>query len=353
MIEDAFDNIRHQRGLRSVELTGRRTIGASRVRTVDAGIDQPDRGATRVDEIFPRRTADLVGLLPDEIRGRVVARLRTDERLALLQLADISLQTGGRDLRSGHVDRRGVIQLEKNRTQHQRGEQRAGEDGDLLILGRRPEEVTGLQVLRRRAALRGGDADDRPHRQRRHIVTTAGPAHQKKNEAREQQRRHGHPGNRIRRGTDFSGEARGHRHEEKTKHDHEDSTEEIHMQRRHPHDGRHQHHNADPHKLHRKIPVRAPHDGLRIARRATDPDVTQSALQALPNRRQRLQETDNPSRRDRAGTDVEDIRATNLVRPHLGDGHGTWRQRTGNVITKKFDQRNQQQVTQHSARTHN
>ena len=124
------------------------------------------------------------------------------------------------------------------------------------------------------------------------------------------------------------------------------------MQGRRQHHRRHEHDDPYADELHRKIPVRAQHDFSSIARRATDPDVAQSALQALPNRRQRLEETENSARRDRAGTNVKDVGATNLVRPHLQDRYRAWCQRTGNVIAEKFDQRNQQQVTQHSARTH-
>ncbi len=76
MAENAFDDVRHQRRLRRVELRHRRAIGPSAVGAVDSGIDEIDRLALIVDEEALRRPAARIGPLPGAIKLRVHVRLR-------------------------------------------------------------------------------------------------------------------------------------------------------------------------------------------------------------------------------------------------------------------------------------
>ena len=54
------------------------------------------------------------------------------------------------------------------------------DDGPLLPLGRRADQEAGLEVLRGRAAVAGGDAHDRRHRKRQQAIGRRGPTEHKK-----------------------------------------------------------------------------------------------------------------------------------------------------------------------------
>ena len=73
-----------------------------------------------------------------------------------------------------------VVEPKQNRPQYQRGRERADENRDLLVLRGRANQETGLQILRRGAAVRSRDADDAADRKRRDEVVRAGPADDQK-----------------------------------------------------------------------------------------------------------------------------------------------------------------------------
>src|SRR2546421_12693432 len=110
------------------------------------------------------------GVLADELRFRVAARLRADQVFlfglpaALFTLAEIEAEACGQANIFASSDRlidgRGLIQPEQDVTEHERRGERADKDRDLLRFRRRADEETCLQILRGRAAIRRGDADD-------------------------------------------------------------------------------------------------------------------------------------------------------------------------------------------------
>ena len=88
---------------------------------------------------------------------------------------------------------------------------------------RRADEVAGLQILRRAAGVRGRDADDGADAERDRRVAVAGPAERDEDQAGEDQRRDRHARNRVRRGADEAGDARRHRDEEEPEDDDRES----------------------------------------------------------------------------------------------------------------------------------
>src|SRR5436190_17702689 len=95
--------------------------------------------------------------------------------LDLLERA--SLFTGGRLLAHARdVNRGGVVELQEDRSEDEGRGESADEDRDLLIARRGADEIAGLQVLRGRAAVRGGDADDGADGESGHVVRRTGPA---------------------------------------------------------------------------------------------------------------------------------------------------------------------------------
>ena len=103
-----------------------------------------------------------------------------------------------------HVNRGGVVQLEQDRAEDERGSERAEQNGDLLIPRRRADEEAGLQILRSGAAVGRRDANDAADGKRGHEIARPGPADEQKNQAGQQQGGHRHAGDRIRTGTDLT-----------------------------------------------------------------------------------------------------------------------------------------------------
>src|SRR5437773_1995264 len=76
-----------------------------------------------------------------------------------------------------YVHRGGLVKLHEDRPQQHGREHRADDDRHLLMARRGADEVAGLQVLRRGAAVRRRDADDAAHRERGHVPARPHPAH--------------------------------------------------------------------------------------------------------------------------------------------------------------------------------
>ena len=77
----------------------------------------------------------------------------------------------------GRVDRPRVVEHEQRAADDDRRGQGADQDRQLLRPRRAADEEAGLEVLRGRPAVGGGDADDRRDRQRRELVLGPDPAH--------------------------------------------------------------------------------------------------------------------------------------------------------------------------------
>ena len=107
----------------------------------------------------------------------------------------------------------------------------ADDQPDLLVERRRADQIAGLQILRRAAGLGGRDADDRADAERDRPVGVAGPAERDEHQAGEDQRRDGHPRDRVRRGADEAGDARRHGDEEEPEDDDQDRRQEIALHR--------------------------------------------------------------------------------------------------------------------------
>ncbi len=68
MVEDALDDVRHQRGLGRVELRDLpRAVRRVAMHAVDAGIDEVHRRAAGVDQVLPGRAVVDRLLVPHEI----------------------------------------------------------------------------------------------------------------------------------------------------------------------------------------------------------------------------------------------------------------------------------------------
>ena len=78
---------------------------------------------------------------------------------------------------------------------------------ELLGAGRRPDEIAGLQVLRRGPGVGRRDADDRADAESHGLVDVASPADHDEDDARCHQRRDRHPGDRVGRGPDDADDA--------------------------------------------------------------------------------------------------------------------------------------------------
>src|SRR5687768_5605491 len=106
---------------------------------------------------------------------------------------------------------------------------------------------------------------------------------------------------------------------------------------------------AADHPLHREILVR-PRRG--VARPMASAEIAQAALDPMPDRRERAEQTDNAAGRDRAGTDIQNVGAADIVRAHLADRHGAGWHDASNFFAEEFDRWNQYQVSKHAARAH-
>src|ERR1041385_7052169 len=92
------------------------------------------------------------------------------------------------------------------------------------------------------------------------------------------------------------------------------------MQLRHSHDDCNDREAADDHYTHRQIAIGA---GRVLARAMLSKQIRQSASQSMPNRWNRAKQADDPAGRDRAGADVKNVGAANIVRSHLTDRKST------------------------------
>ncbi len=120
----------------------------------------------------------------------------------------------------------GADQVVRRPIEHPDGEaddQRRGhhpdEQADLLRARRGADQEPGLEVLRRRAGVRGGDADHRPHAQRHRLVDVGRPAQADEDQAGPHQRRDGHARDRVRRRADEADDPAGDGDEEEPEDD--------------------------------------------------------------------------------------------------------------------------------------
>ncbi len=90
----------------------------------------------------------------------------------------------------------------------------ADDQPDLLVERRRADDVAGLEILRRVAGVRRGDADDRADAERDGRVDVARPAQRHEQQAGQDQRGDRHARDRIGRRADETGDARRDRREE-------------------------------------------------------------------------------------------------------------------------------------------
>ncbi len=197
MVEDAFDDVRHEHRLGRIILLDLGAVGPLVVGAVDARVDQVGQLAVGGHEVFAGRAAHRIGLLPDLVGGAVGCRLRALQARRQREFGGIH-HHAGRHLRGRHVDGAGVVQREQDGAKHQRRGQRAGQDRVLLQARRGADQEARLEVLRSGAGVTGGDADDGADRQGRDVVLPAGPAHEEEDQAGKQQRGHGHARNRVR-----------------------------------------------------------------------------------------------------------------------------------------------------------
>ena len=196
-VENALDDIGHERGLWGIEFAHDRVVGPLGECAVDTRIDQPDRPALLVDKVASGGAADRVGFLPDAIEVRIVARLRAVQGIAGRELRNVGGEAGRRNLGGRNVDGGILIEQQQDRSKRDGRSQRADQDRHLHGPRRAAEQEPSLQVLRGCAAVRGGDADDRAHGEGGHVVGAAGPAHGEEYEAGQQQRCHRHAGDRM------------------------------------------------------------------------------------------------------------------------------------------------------------
>ena len=118
--------------------------------------------------------------------------------------------------------------------------------------------------------------------------------------------------------------------------------------RRHHHDEQQRDHTTD-HNLHRQILIgsrRWPAAAVRSAQ------IGEAALQPVPDDRQRANETDDAAGRNRARADVKNVGAANVARAHFTDRHRAGCDDVRRVFAKKFDRWNQNEIREHTARTH-
>ena len=322
-----------------------RAVGARRVAAVDSRVDEIDGLAGIVDQIFPGGAAQEVRLVPHPVGAGVLHSLRALQHGALGERLGVGAQPR-RDLGDRHVHGRGVVQLEQDRPQHDRRGERAGEDRDLLQPRRGSDQKAGLQILRRGAGVARGDADDGADRESGDVVGAAGPAHQEKDQAGEEQRRHRHPRNGIARRTDLPGQLRGDRGEQEPEHEDQQRAEQVHVQGRGEHDDDDDREAADQHPLHRDVPIGAPARGRAAA------VSLEASAQAAPDHGQRSREAHHAARRHRARADVEHVGAADLVGAHVVDQLRPRRERSLQRVAEELDERDEQQVGEHPARAH-
>ncbi len=314
---------------------------------VDARVDQVHHLARRVDEVLAGRAAHGVRLVPDLVRIRVVLGLRALQLRGVGQFGGVDRETG-RHLGRRHVDGAGFVQLEQDRSQDQGRGEGAAQDRILLHARGGADQVAGLEVLRGGAGITGGDADDGADRQRGHVVLAAGPAHHQEDQAGEQQGRHGHARDRVRRRADLAGQARRDGGEQEAEHQDQHRAQHVHVQRRGQRDDGDDGQAADHHPLHRDVAVGA----QRLVAFRTLPHARQAAAQAVPDRRQRARQRDQAAGRHRAGADIQDVRGADVVARHVADRDRGRRQRHGRQLAEELDHRDQQERGQHAAGRH-
>ena len=285
--------------------------------------------------------------MPHAVAAGVLQSLRSLQHGGLTERGGVGAQPR-RDLGDRHVHGRGVVQLEQDRPQHDGRGERAGEDRDLLQPRRGSDQEPGLQILRRRAGVARGDADDGADRQGGHVVRTAGPAHHEEDQAGEEQRRHRHPGNGIARRADFPGQLRRYGGKEEPEHEDQQRAEQVHVQGRGEHDGDDDGKAADEHPLHGDVPIGAP--GCRAARAAAI--ALEASAEAAPDHRQRFHEAHHAARRHRTRAYVEHVGAADLVGAHVVDQLRARRERNRERVAEELDERNEQEVGEHPARAH-
>ena len=206
------------------------------------------------------------------------------------------------------IDRRLVEHLD-GESDHQGSRDHADEQSDLLRARRRSDEESGLEVLAGRPGVRRRDRHHPADAENHRLVHVPRPSQADEEKRGGEQRRDRHSGDGIRAGADEADDARRHGHEEEPEHDDEEAeedppTERAGEERQEGHDRDQRQDASDDHTDGQVLVGARLPAGVRPAADARD-----APLERGDDGRQRAEQGDESSRRDRARADLAHVRA--------------------------------------------
>ena len=299
---DALDDERHQHRLGRAEFRLHLLAVVAPVDlAVDARVLEVLDAAAVVDEVLAGGSVPARLAQPDHVVRIVVA-----VRIGAAQVFLLAAEFRGRELHvviARREDGSGVVELEDHEAEHQRGGERAAEDGDLLPRRRGADQVPGLEVLGGAAAVGDGHADDGGDAQGRDLVRRSDPPQSEKDERGDQQRRHGHAGDGVRRAAYLAGQARADGHEEEPENEDEQRSEDVELERGNERADDHDQERPDRHHRQRDVPIGA----QRTRWTRGSPQRAHAAHRAAHDGGQGLEERDDASGRYGACADIQNI----------------------------------------------